>query len=61
MAKVSISIESLDSANKKVTDKIAYVNPQATNEQLVQFAQMLNDMTTDDYVSTTKITEEVID
>lgn len=61
MAKVSISIESLDSASKKVTDKIAYVNPQATNEQLVQFAQMLNSMTTDDYISTTKITEEVID
>lgn len=61
MAKVSISIESLDSTDKKVTDKISYVNPQATDEQLVQFAKMLNDMTTDDYISTTKITEEVID
>lgn len=61
MAKVSISIDSTDTTNKKVTDKISYVNPQATDEQLVQFAKMLNDMTTDDYISTTKITEEVID
>lgn len=61
MAKVSISIDSTDTTNKKVTDKIGYVNPQATDEQLVQFAKMLNDMTTDDYISTTKITEEVID
>lgn len=61
MAKVSIQIESRDTQDKKQTDKIAYVNPNATNEQLVEFAQMLNDLTTDRYIGTTKITEEVID
>lgn len=61
MAKVSIQIESKDTNDKKQTDKIPYVNPAATNEQLVTFAQMLNDLTTDRYVGTTKITEEVID
>ena len=36
------------------------VNPQATDEQLVQFAQMLEALTTNKYAGTTKITEEAI-
>lgn len=60
MVKVSIQIASIDTNDKKVTDKISYVNPQATDEQLVEFAQMLTALTTDTYAGTTKITEEAI-
>ena len=61
MLKVSIQIASTDTNDKKVTDKIAYVNPAATNEQLTTFAQMLLAMSDNQYMSTTKITEEAID
>lgn len=61
MLKVSIQITSTDPSDKKVTDKIAYVNPQATNEQLVEFAQMLLNLSNNRYMATTKITEEAID
>ena len=61
MVKVSIQITSQNQADKKVTDKISYVNPAATNEQLTTFAQMLMAMSDNQYMSTTKITEEAID
>lgn len=58
MVKVSINITTVDSDSKKHTDKIAYVNPTATGEQLVEFAEMLVAMTNNTYNSATKITEE---
>lgn len=61
MVKVSIQISSTDTADKKITDKISYVNPEATNAQLSEFAQMLTALTTNSYLATTKITEEAID
>lgn len=61
MVKVSIQIKSSDSNSKTVTDKIPYVNPQATNETLVDFAKKLASLTDNSYVGTTKITEEGID
>lgn len=61
MVKVSIQITSTDPNDKKVTDKIAYVNPTATNEQLTTFAQMLLNLSDNTYMATTKITEEAID
>lgn len=61
MLKVSIQVTSQDTETKKVTDKISYVNPQATNEQLVEFAQMLLNLSNNTYMATTKITEEAID
>lgn len=61
MVKVSIQITSTDPNEKKITDKIAYVNPQATNEQLTTFAQMLLSLSDNTYMATTKITEEAID
>lgn len=60
MVKVSIQITALDTTEKKVTDKISYVNPTATNEQLVEFAEALTALTTNTYAGTTKITEEAI-
>lgn len=61
MVKVSIQISSTDTSDKKITDKISYVNPEATNAQLSEFAQMLTALTTNSYLATTKITEEAID
>ena len=58
--KVTIQIAAVDSNGKKITDKIPYVNPNATNEQLVNFAVMLEQLTTNSYIGTTKITEESI-
>lgn len=58
--KVTIQIAAIDANNKKITDKISYVNPEATDEQLVQFAIMLEQLTTNSYTGTTKITEESI-
>lgn len=60
MAKVSIEIDTTTSSGKKNTTNISYVNPQATNEKLGQFAQMLIALTTDSYVGTTKITKESV-
>lgn len=61
MLKVSIQITSTTPTDKKVTDKISYVNPSATNEQLTEFAQMLLALSDNTYMATTKITEEAID
>lgn len=58
MVKVSIQITKHDTNNKKTVDKIAYVNPEATNEQLIEFAQMITALTNDTYTGTTKIVEE---
>lgn len=58
MVNTSIVITMHNTNDKKITDKIAYVNPEATNEQLVEFAQMLVGLTTNTYTGTTKITEE---
>lgn len=60
MAKVSIEIDTKNSSGKKNTTNISYVNPQATNEKLRQFAQMLVALTTDTYVGVTKITKESV-
>jgi len=60
VAKVSIEIDTTTSSGKKNTTNISYVNPQATNEKLGQFAQMLIALTTDSYVGTTKITKESV-
>lgn len=61
MVKVSIQITSTDPNNKKISDKIPYVNPTATNEQLVEFAEKLLALSDNTYLTTTKVTEEVID
>jgi len=60
VAKVSIEIQTKTSLGKKSTINIQYVNPQATNEKLRQFAQMLVALTTDSYVGVTKITKESV-
>lgn len=60
MAKISLEIETTSQTNKKNTTNISYINPQATNDKLRQFAQMLISLTTDTYNETTKITKESV-
>ena len=60
MAKISLEISTTTTSGRKNTTNVSYVNPQATNEKLRQFAQMLVALTTDSYVGTTKITKESV-
>ena len=61
MAKtVTLSINTTDTSAKKQTTNISNVNPQATNANLLQFAQMLVALTTDTYNGATKITKESV-
>ena len=61
MAKViSISINTTDQSEKKHATNINYINPEATNEKLREFAQMLTALTTEIYYGTTKITKESV-
>lgn len=60
MIKVSATIKATDTTNKNVTTNISDINPEATNQEIKGFAQMLNALTTNVYVETTKITKEVI-
>lgn len=61
MAKVvSISISTTDQLGKDKNTNVNYINPQATNENLLQFAQMLVALTTETYNGVTKITKESV-
>ena len=60
MAKISIEIDTTTANGKKNTTNVSYINPQATNEKLRQFAQMLVALTTDTYNGVTKITKESV-
>ena len=61
MAKVvTISIVTVNSSYKKQTTNVSYVNPEATNENLREFASKLIALTDDTYLSMTKITKESV-
>lgn len=61
MAKVvTLSINTTDLSGKKCTTNVSNVNPTATNEKLLEFAQMLTSLTTETYVKATKITKESV-
>ena len=60
MAKISLEIDTTTSSGKKNTTNVSYINPTATNDKLLQFAQMLVALTTDTYEGTTKITKESV-
>lgn len=61
MAKVvSISISTTDQFGKDKNTNVNYINPQATNENLLQFAQMLVALTIETYNGVTKITKESV-
>ena len=59
--KVSATITATDYTDgKKISTNISDINPEATNQNIKTFAQMLNSLTTNTYVETTKITKETI-
>ena len=58
--KVSATITATDNTDKKLTTNITNINPEATNANIKTFAQMLNQLTTNSYVVTTKTTKEDI-
>lgn len=51
---LTITSTSHSDANKKVTNKVNYVNPNITNQQAVTLANMFTDLTKDTYQSTTR-------
>lgn len=55
-----LTLKSKDLTDKSVTTTIRYVNPEADNEKLLMMAQMMNDLTTNTYDSTTKVTKEAL-
>lgn len=56
MPKVDIKLYSTDAAEgKKITTSVPYVNPNASNSVLKEFAQRLNAFTTNTYVETDRV------
>lgn len=60
MSNVSLEIVMKTSGDKKHATNISYVNQTAENEKLGEFAMLLAQLTSDMYVSTTKITKEMV-
>lgn len=58
MASVKLSWDWTDNDGKKGTTNVTDVNPNATNNDLVDFAQMLNNFTGNTYTGATKTTVE---
>jgi len=57
---VTLSINTTDNLSRKQTTNVSNINPQATNDNLLQFAQILVALMTDTYKSATKITKESV-
>lgn len=55
---ISVEIETTDTSGKNRSTNVGYVNLEATDEQLVEFAQKIAALLTDTYVGATKITKE---
>ena len=56
MAKTDLNIKITDAYGKSSTSKISYVNPEATDSQLVAFAQKVNQLTTNQLDGASKVT-----
>lgn len=54
--RVDLQIDTRTSADKKYTPKVSYVNPQATDNQLIAFAEALTALTTNTYWGAKTIT-----
>lgn len=57
---MTVQINFTDQNGKKTSNKISYINPEATNQQIREFALKLMALTDNTYNSATKITEEQI-
>ena len=53
--KLTMNISTVDQTGKKSQKAVTDINPTATNEQLTDFAQALNDLTNNTYVNSTKV------
>ena len=53
--KLTMNISTIDQTGKKSQKAVTDINPTATNEQLTDFAQALNDLTNNTYVNSTKV------
>lgn len=58
MVETSLQINSSDTENKKVSTTVSYVNPEVTNATLKSFAQMLNGLTKNVFLTAVKVTKE---
>lgn len=58
--KVSITIEGTDTAGKKTSTKIPYINPTISDDTMKEFAEKCAELSADTYIGTTKTTEEDI-
>lgn len=45
-------------SDKKINTTISYVNPEVTNQKMLELANALNALTTNSYIKTTKTTTE---
>lgn len=57
---ISMVIQSTDTSDKKQTNTVTYINPEATNSQIRTFAQKIIALTTDTYTGVTKVTKEEV-
>ena len=57
---ISLVISSTDNFDKKQTNTVSYINPDATNEQIRLLAQKFIAFTTDSYNGVTKVTKESV-
>ena len=62
MPKVDLKIYSTDATEgKKITTSVSYVNPDATNSVLKEFAQQLNSFTTNTYAEADRVETANVD
>ena len=54
--RVDLQIDARTSAEKKYTPKISYVNPNATDNQLISFAEQITALTTNTFWGAKTIT-----
>lgn len=62
MPRVDLKIYSIPEGDtKKTTTTVSYVNASASSSALLSFAHQLNNLTTNNYVETDKVTTENLD
>lgn len=61
MAKTALKLNSTDGYGKDLTTTINYVNPEAGKDQMLEFTQALNALTTNTYKETEKVTTTNLD
>lgn len=55
MAKTDLKLYATDTQGKSTTSSITYINPEATNSELLRLGRMINNLTTNTYSKTDRI------